>query len=225
MKVGTDSVLFGAWVAGDCACKQILDVGAGTGILSLIMAQRMPDAEIMALEIDADAAFQADENIKASLWKERMGVIAQDFCMFDTLSRFDLILSNPPYFQDSLLSSCEKRNRARHTVSLPYKELISKAATLLSDEGVFAVIIPVEYASEIRSIAYGEGLYTSRQAEVFTKEGGEVKRVMMEFSRKLQLCKTEQIVIRSLEGTYTSKFTDLVSGIYRSEYLNTHLIL
>lgn len=214
MKVGTDSVLLGCWAGGERTFNRILDVGTGTGILALLVAQRMPTARITALEKDVDATLQAKKNVSLSPWKDRIHVLHGDFRTFKDPKAFDFILSNPPYFQDALLSPDPKRNLARHTVSLPYRDLLCRSASLLSEGGMFSLIVPAEQAPEIRSIAFEYGLYTSRQAAIKTHNKGSVKRVMMEFSDHLQICRTEEITIHAIGGGYSSQFLELTQDVY-----------
>lgn len=218
MKVGTDGVLLGCWAGGTRKFNRILDVGTGTGILSLLAAQRMPAARITALEIDPEAALQAGKNVSSSLWEERIEVLEGDFRTFNGPGGFDLILSNPPYFQNALLSPDAKRNLARHTPSLSCNELICKAASLLSENGVLSLILPAEYAAEARSIAFTHKLYTCRQAEIKSKKGGPAKRVMMEFSTSLQVCRTEKLTIYSENGEYSEDFRRLTQDAYPEDH-------
>lgn len=143
MKVGTDGVLLGTMAEGG---KQILDIGTGTGIISLMMAQRYPDAQFTAVEIDDNAYLDAQENFAASSFSDRITLVKaafQDYAR--TCGRtFDCIVSNPPYFDESLENPDEGRTRARHTSSLPFRELIGGAYRLLEDGGCFSVCIPPE---------------------------------------------------------------------------------
>ena len=130
MKAGTDSVILGAYVSCDGVVRRILDVGAGCGILSLMMAQRFPEAEITGVEIDAEAACQARENAAASEWAGRIGIENCDFRLFEDECRFDLIVSNPPYFDNALVSPDGGRSVARHSVGLAYGELLGPCSRL-----------------------------------------------------------------------------------------------
>ena len=142
MKVGTDGVLLGAWV-DVVSARNILDVGTGTGLISLMMAQRC-NAQIRAVDIDADAVEQARGNVAASPWQDRIEVELQDICHFTSETLFDVIVSNPPYFTDSLKCPERQRNIARHTDLLDFDKLAESAARLLHSEGVFSVIIPAD---------------------------------------------------------------------------------
>ena len=145
MKVGTDGVLLGAWV-DVVSARNILDVGTGTGLISLMMAQRC-NAQIRAVDIDADAVEQARGNVAASPWQDRIEVELQDICHFTSETLFDVIVSNPPYFTDSLKCPERQRNIARHTDLLDFDKLAESAARLLHSEGVFSVIILISWIS------------------------------------------------------------------------------
>ena len=143
MKVGTDGVLLGAWAPVQNA-KYILDVGAGSGLISLQLAQRNPWASITSIEIDPAAAAQAKENIQSSPWSDRMEVICSDFRDYHAENKFDLIVSNPPYFVDALKCPDNQRCMARHTNELNYELLFGHSTHLLSEQGIISVIIPSE---------------------------------------------------------------------------------
>ena len=154
MKVSTDSVLLGAWVPLH-DCKQILDVGTGSGIIALSLAQRNQNAIITGIEIDKEAAFQALSNFRDSPWKDRLKLIHGDFCIHEFPNNFDLIISNPPYFINSFQSPDTKRNIARHNYSnFNYELLFSKSSKLLRDcNGRLAIIIPTSVLEIVHAIA------------------------------------------------------------------------
>ena len=142
MKVGTDGVLLGAWADCDGA-NRILDIGTGTGVIALQMAQRNTEAQIYAVEIDETATKRARANFDASPWAERLGVEQTAVQEYSPLEKFDLIVSNPPYFVDSLLPPDAKRSTARHTHDLTFEELDKAVTRLLADNGKFALILPI----------------------------------------------------------------------------------
>lgn len=144
MKIGTDGVLLGAWAFSDIRPSRILDIGTGSGLIALMMAQRFPQAAITAIEIDTDAARQARENISASPWHDNIDIINLDFITYSPHAKFDAIVSNPPFFNEPILSPSSIRNTARHETSLPLPLLLRHAADLLDDNGSLALIIPVE---------------------------------------------------------------------------------
>ena len=158
MKVGTDGVLLGAWAPADGA-ERILDVGTGTGLIALQLAQRNPHARITAIEIDATAAGQAAENVSRSLWTDRVEVVCRDFRDYQPENRFDLIVSNPPYFIDALKCPDEQRCTARHAGNLNYDLLFRRSASLLKEQGVVSIIIPAEAEKTVVDTAWNHKFF------------------------------------------------------------------
>ena len=212
MKVGTDGVLLGAWA--DCeGAKNILDIGTGTGVIALQMAQRNPEAQICAVEIDEIAAKRARVNFDLSPWAERLTVEQSAVQEFTPAEKFDLIVSNPPYFVDSLLPPDAKRSTARHTHDLTFEELDYAVARLLSESGKFALILPV---TEFEKYLILTQLYLVRRCDVCPVEGGAVKRIMGEFAKqKPTTIKLETIAIeRGKRGDYTDDYRALTKDFY-----------
>lgn len=217
MKVGTDGVLLGAWASLEGATK-ILDVGTGTGLVALMLAQRsMPDAHIVALEIDEAAAEQARENIERSAWKDRIEVVQSDFRLYDTSIKFDVIVSNPPYFVDSLECPDQQRSTARHNNSLTYEELLQGVARLLSEDGRFTIVIPTEVVDKVKMIASESNMYAIRQLNILTKPGGKPKRTLMTFSFDEQ---KECVVDELLTELARHQYSDEYIALTRDYYLN-----
>lgn len=212
MKVGTDSVLLGTW-ADVSHAKNILDVGAGTALISLMMAQRS-DASIYAVEIDENAVCQAKENIKRSPWQERIHVVHSDYSLFDPEIKFDLIVSNPPYFSDSLQSPDNQRNTARHTKELTYEELIKKTASLLHTNGIFSLVLPIDILEKIKIISAEYQLFPIRQTNVYTKPGIPAKRVLISFGFNQTRCITDNLTIELSRHVYTEEFKALTKDFY-----------
>lgn len=184
MKVGTDGVILGAWTAVE-DCQKILDVGTGTGLIALMLAQRS-NAKITAIEIEENAAAEANENVENSPWMNRIEVLNisfQEFALTAT-NKYDLIVSNPPFFTNNFKTDCNKRNLARHNDSLPFSELIICSAELLNTNGRLAVILPVEQAKELENLACETGLYIVRKTEIKPNSIKAVNRILMEFSNK-----------------------------------------
>mgnify|MGYP003294759748 CR=1 FL=1 len=157
MKVGTDSDLLGALCAGG---RSILDIGTGTGVLSLMMAQRFPEAQITAIEIDDDAVIDAAYNFEQSCWKDRITlqhISLQDYLLTSPPPHYDAVVCNPPYFDRSLECPSQGRTRARHTSSLPFTTLINGAYTLLENDGLFSVCIPPEVLDEFTNLCLSAG--------------------------------------------------------------------
>ena len=193
MKVGTDGVLLGAW-ADVVSARNILDIGTGTGLISLMMAQRC-NAQIRAVDIDADAVEQARGNVAASQ--------LQDICHFTSETLFDVIVSNPPYFTDSLKCPERQRNIARHTDLLDFDKLAESAARLLHSEGVFSVIIPADGKESFLMAATRYGLHLSHQTFIHTKPGSEPKRVLLAFKFSVDKCVTDDLTIELSRHVYS----------------------
>lgn len=179
MKVGTDGVLIGAWadVEGD---SRILDLGTGSGLIALMLAQRNSEAEILALDIDEQATIQAQHNFELSPWAKRLSVVNVNVCDYVTERKFSHIVTNPPYFVDSLHSSDAARTAARHTASLSFAQIVASSERLLEPEGKLSVILPTDVASLFRREAF-EHLWLRRQCDIVTKQGEAPRRTMMEF--------------------------------------------
>lgn len=213
MKVGTDGVLLGAWAPATKA-KQILDVGTGTGLIALQMAQRNHYAMVTAIEIDASAATQAKENVDSSPWADRINVICSDFRDFQSEIKFDLIVSNPPYFMDALKCPNKQRNMARHTGGLNYDSLFRHAARLLLKDGVISIIIPAEVESAVIDAAWNHRLIPSNCMRVITKPGKPCKRVLLTFSFQYKEYVEESICIEVEHNFYTPEYIALTKDFY-----------
>lgn len=188
MKVGTDGVLIGAW-AGSSGVPQrqplrVLDIGTGTGLIALMVAQRMPQAEIVGIDIDEMAVDEARENVASSPWKERISIRRQALQEVGD-EVFDVIVSNPPFFINSMKSPDSQRSVARHTDSLSMEDLIRYSCRLLSDEdGAHAsFILPLEATTEVQRFASIYGLFLQRRVGVHTLPSKNVKRVLLEFGK------------------------------------------
>lgn len=182
MKVGTDGVLLGAWAGVDSA-DSALDIGAGTGLLSLMMAQRNPELQIHAIEIDKEASQQCFENFQASPWGARLQtecISFQDF-INTTAKKWDLVVCNPPYFQTGMLSASQARNTARHASSLSAQDLFGLIPSIANAGCRFSLIIPFAIESHYCRIANGYGWNLKRKTNVITAIGKEPQRVLMEF--------------------------------------------
>lgn len=179
MKVGTDGVLLGAWASGG---SRILDIGSGTGLISLMMAQRFPMAQVVGIDMDGDACGQALENVERSPFVERVVIKCcrlQDF----SLGLFDAIVSNPPFFVNSLKNPDSKRSMARHADTLPFRELWGGVKRLLSENGIFSVVLPVELKENFIAEGCMSGFYLVRQCAVKTVERKQPKRYLLSFSK------------------------------------------
>lgn len=213
MKVGTDGVLLGAWAAAKRS-KQILDIGTGTGLIALLLAQRNPEAQITALEIDEAAATQAADNVARSPWADRIEVVCNDFRLFQTEKKFDLIVSNPPYFVDALNCPDKQRNLARHTCELNYELLFSRSAHLLWEQGGVSIIIPAEVEKLVVDTAWKYKLYPDRRLRVFTKPGKPCRRVLLSFGFRGGECLEEMLCIEEAHHEYTPEYIALTKDFY-----------
>lgn len=214
MKVGTDGVLLGAWVK--CEGKKcILDIGTGTALIALMMAQRNHLAHIDAVEIDEDSASQAKENVEASKWGDRVDIHNIDIVNFNNKFSYDLIVSNPPYFNDSLLPPSKKREVARHTTTLNFESLIDSVLRLMTCDGRFDLILPIKEMTDFKSLAKGR-LFPVRECRVLSRIDGDAKRVMCEFSSQNTTdCQFENIAIReSNSNEYTQEYSLLTADFY-----------
>ena len=190
MKVGTDGVLLGAWAPGG---KRILDVGTGTGLVALMMAQRYSEAHIVGIDIDIDACDQAAENAAASPFGDRVEIVhsrLQDYLFLqDTgtsssdVASFDAIVSNPPFFVNSLKNPDNKRSMARHSDVLPFRDLWLGVKRLLTDEGTFSVILPSEVKEKFITEGYMLGFRLIAQCAIKTVERKMPKRYLLSFAR------------------------------------------
>ena len=194
MKVGTDGVLLGAWARGG---TRILDVGTGTGIIALMMAQRYPDARVLGIDIDEEAVRQASENVASSPFADRVRVQRtrlQD--MDSSLSGcFDAVVSNPPFFIGSLPASDRQRHVARHADTLTYAELMQAAHRLLSDDGELSVIVPFDYRRRMDDEAVFQGFFPSRVCAVRTTPAKPVRRYLLAYKKKPCRQETAELVI------------------------------
>lgn len=214
MKVGTDGVLLGAWAhveEGDLA----LDAGTGSGLIALMLAQRGCKT-IDAVDIEKDACEQAKVNIEASPWKQRITVHQANFIEFkpDSTTHYQRIVSNPPFFNQSLKSNSHNRNLARHTLQLDWQSLIRKSFDLLNNNGTFSVILPWPEADEFITIALLNGFYERRITLIETREGIAPKRALLEFSKQYEKTERTTLVIRSANNEYSSDYKNLTKDFY-----------
>jgi len=218
MKVGTDGVLLGAWVQLS-GTEQVLDIGCGTGLISLMLAQRAPQAEIHAVEIDESSAAQADKNISSSPWPNRIKVFHSSIQQFSKagLHSYDLIVSNPPFFVKSTLGPDDIRNLARHANDLPFVDLLRSSISLLRPNGKLSVILPAKEGREFIGEAVSFGLYCCRMTEVYPLEHKPVERLLMTFTRNVMALKQDKLVIQkdNSANAYTDEYKRLTSEFYQ----------
>jgi len=216
MKVGTDGVLLGAW-ADVKDTGRILDVGAGSGLIALMLAQRS-GANIDAVEIEVDAYKQAGENLLASPWNDRIKVFNDSFQHFSdtTANRYDLVISNPPYFRNSLKPPVNSRSLARHDERLGYESLLKGSKGILTSSGRLAIIIPAKETVRFTELAYFEDLYPRRITWVRANQSKNYSRCLMEFStNRTQACITGEMTIKQENNEeYSDEYVVLTREYY-----------
>jgi tRNA1Val (adenine37-N6)-methyltransferase len=216
MKVGTDGVLLGAWTPISSRPRSVLDIGAGTGLIALMLAQRTEADTIDAIEIDPDAYEQCVENFEASPWPDRL------FCYHAGLDemtgaveeRYDLIVSNPPFHTEEVSTGSEARNKARQNNYLPFEELIEGVDKLLSVGGLFAAILPYRNEEYFVEEAKQAGLHLIRVTRVKGTPQSGYKRSLLAFSRSVNEVKVEELVIEKKRHEYTSEYIALCRNFY-----------
>lgn len=212
MKVGTDGVLLGAWVAFRGGERRVLDIGTGTGVIALMAAQRSEAEYIAGVDVDEASAARAAANFETSPWSGRLHSYCSPVQDFEADEPFDVIISNPPYFVDSLLSPDKRRTTARHTASLPFGELDSAVCRLLATDGRAALILPPEQMEEFASIT---SLRMVRRCDVRSVPNGAVKRVLAEFARCGEVLRREELVIETDErGVFSDEYRRLTKDFY-----------
>ncbi len=214
MKVGTDAVLLGAW-ANISDAKQVLDIGCGCGIISLMAAQRCK-GEIVGVEIDKDAALQAVDNVKSSPWANRITIVNEDIVRYSVGQKYDVILSNPPYFVDALKCPDNKRTFARHMEGLDFNVLMSCVASLLLEDGECSIVIPTQTVTSVKAASVSAKLYLSRETDVCTKVGKLPKRTLLAFrlSPPVESVEKSQLIIEDALGRKTEEYQKMVTDFY-----------
>lgn len=215
MKVGTDGVLLGAW-AEVSGCNQVLDIGTGTGLVALMLAQRNPAAIIHALDIDEGCVMQAQQNISYSPFNQRIEVRQisfQDFAQHAD-QKYDLIVSNPPYFQNALKSPHLSRNHARHNDSLSFYDILTEGSALLAEGGRIALILPHEFKQLILELAATVQLFATRITNVFPLHHKPAKRLLIELGRKEIDCVEDDLIVELSRHQYSDAFNALTHEFY-----------
>lgn len=219
MKVGTDGVLLGALAPSE-SVKRVLDVGTGTGLIALMLAQRTEkeqDVTITAVELDKDAVLQAEENIRQSPWPNRITVVSTDYRTYSPAVKFDLIVSNPPYFVNAIKSPHLNRTQARHTDSLSFEDLITKSAALLADGGVFGVIIPTDVMNSFFTLAKDVNLTLLKRIMIKTTPIAIAKRVVLFFGKEdkeIADIEDKELLIELERHQYSDDYIRLTKSFY-----------
>lgn len=217
MKVCTDACLFGAWVADkistDYSIKNILDIGTGTGLLSLMLAQKT-NASIDAVELDKEAASQAVENFSASPWKERLQVFESSIHEFNLVKKYDCIISNPPFFEDDLRSGNASKNAAKHDTTLTLDELLQQIKRLLKEEGIACILIPFHRSAYLEKLVSDNGFFIHEKLLIKQSVDHNYFRSQLIFSKQPKETITKEIFIHDAQRQYSNEFIALLKDYY-----------
>lgn len=211
MKISTDAVLLGALADAGNPSK-ILDIGTGTGVIALMLAQRFPNSRIQAVEVDPAAASQAHDNFGKSSFASRMDVWEGKFQNFSPIHKFDLIVSNPPYFPDHLKSSNAQRNLALHNDGLSFGDLVEKVSAILAPEAKFWVILPPRQMLDLEKIAHLFGLFPSQKFTIQDNPAKPVIREIVSFELEENIISHNEIFIKEDSGGFHDSYRKLISG-------------
>lgn len=211
MKVGTDAMVLGSLACQDNP-KHILDIGSGCGILALMMAQKYPSSEILAIDIHADSIVEASQNFKESPF-ENLKALKTSLQELEINDHFDLIISNPPFFDDDLKSKSDNRNYARHNDNLSFDQLIGNIAKCLSDNGSAWFILPYRYDNEILSLLEKSKLFLREKIELFNDQKKEPVRIIYSVSKLPTSTLTKRIPIR-IDGNYSEEYKTLTKDFH-----------
>ena len=216
MKVGTDGVLLGAWCPIDNNPFSILDIGAGTGILSLMIAQRSKAEQIDAIEIDEDAFEQCVDNFESSPWSDKLFCFhaGLDEFMEEPEDEYDLIISNPPFYTEDYKTENAQRDLARFSDALPFEDLVEAANLLLSENGIFAVIIPFKEEEKFIALAKDFELHPFKITRVKGTPTTEIKRSLLAFSKTQKQTLIDELIIETARHQYTEEYIDLTKDFY-----------
>lgn len=213
MKVGTDGVLLGAWAS--TTEDRILDIGTGTGLIAIMLAQRTKTALIEAVEVEEEAYHQAKDNIENCNWSNRIKAHHCSIQNFDTTSKYNLIISNPPFFVASTKAPNKERNTARHTDNLSFDDLIKTVIQLLKPDGIFSLILPTVEAEKFIQLAVHQKLYLNKKCIVKPNPTKPSKRTLMEFSfLQKETMETELIIETETRHQYTKEYISLTKDFY-----------
>ena len=216
MKVGMDGVLLGAWTDAS-GSERILDIGTGTGLIALMLAQKNPNAQIHAIEIDSEACREADFNVRQSPWNSRIEIELCSFQQFSehSIIKYDLIVSNPPFFNNGVKAPVENRAQARHSDSLPLEVLISGAANMLDEKGRITLVLPIESLPEIGALANQSKLFISRVCRVKPNPIKPDFRILIELTNVECAIQEENLMIElEKHHYYTPEYKALTKDFY-----------
>ena len=209
-RVGTDGVLLGAMCNVKNA-KKILEIGTGTGLISLMLAQRNVSAKISAIDINENAVKLASENFRNSIFNENLKVELKDFKNFETNENFDLVVCNPPFFEEN---ASAKDVLARQQVELNFRNLVEKSTEIITKKGILSIILPSEAATDVKSLAEEFNLYLVREINIFGIEGGNLKRNILEFSLAQKPLEISDFVIEKSPRKYSDQYLNLTKNFH-----------
>ena len=213
MKVGTDGVLLGAWATNNSG-NTILDIGTGTGLISMMLAQRFPESQIDAIEIDENAYYQAKENFENTPFYNRLSIYLTSLQDYKTDKKYDLIVSNPPFFTVNDLNEFDARKQARQEETLTFSDLLEKTAQLLNKDGLANFIIPHDRMLEFCTIAAENALKVSKTTLIKGNETSPIKRVLLEFSLEQKEIEENTLTIEIERHRYTNDYVNLTKDFY-----------
>lgn len=209
-RVGTDGVLLGAMCNVKNA-KKILEIGTGTGLISLMLAQRNVSAKISAIDINENAVKLASENFRNSIFNENLKVELKDFKNFETNENFDLVVCNPPFFEKN---ASAKDVLARQQVELNFRNLVEKSTEIITKKGILSIILPSEAAMDVKSLAAEFNLYLVREINIYGIEGGNLKRNILEFSLAQKPLEISDFVIEKSPREYSDQYLNLTKNFH-----------
>ncbi|MEN9486700.1 MAG: hypothetical protein RIR56_388 [Bacteroidota bacterium] len=209
-RVGTDGVLLGAMCNVKNA-KKILEIGTGTGLISLMLAQRNVSAKILAIDINENAVKLASENFINSIFNENLKVELKDFKNFETNENFDLVVCNPPFFEEN---ASAKDVLARQQVELNFRNLVEKSTEIITKKGILSIILPSEAAMDVKSLAAEFNLYLVREINIYGIEGGNLKRNILEFSLAQKPLEISDFVIEKSPREYSDQYLNLTKNFH-----------
>ena len=209
-RVGTDGVLLGAMCNVKNA-KKILEIGTGTGLISLMLAQRNVSAKISAIDINENAVKLASENFRNSIFNENLKVELKDFKNFETNENFDLVVCNPPFFEEN---ASAKDVLARQQVELNFRNLVEKSTEIITQKGILSIILPSEAATDVKSLAEEFNLYLVREINIYGIEGGNLKRNILEFSLAQKPLEISDFVIEKSPREYSDQYLELTKDFH-----------
>ncbi len=216
MKVGTDGVLLGAWAKPPLQPQQILDIGTGSGVIALMLAQRFPSAKVTGIDIEQGAYEQAQENFQNSVFASQLTAKNTAIQNFNSTDKFDLIVSNPPFFTQGILPENTQRQLARHTSDFSFEVFFEKVSTLLTKEGILAIVFPKIEADSLIKMAVNYSLFCQEYCTVFPNPSKPAKRALLTFGlqKPPEIKHTELTIENNIRHEYTEEYQQLLKDFY-----------